>query len=284
MRIRFGLRIKFGLMICAVLIFGGCALNQDVKNIERRMAQLEIENKSLRDRIQRLKTDISSRAEMENSLRELYAGQGAEFYEFKEETRQLNGRLNEIEYQLNKDIRAVSEAVQNTGSTVSHFSQTVAENSSRIQRIEQFVGFEPGGVSAAADSETPRTPDKMSEDELYKVSKQAYDRADYESARQGFTKFLELYPKSDKADNARFWTGEIYFSEQWYQKAILEYQQVIENYPNGNKVASAYLKQGLSFHKLGEDANALLVFKELIRKYPDANEAKIARQQVARIE
>lgn len=278
------MRIKFSLMLCAVLIFGGCALNQDVKNIERRMAQLEVENKSLQDRIQQLKTDISSRADIENRLREMYAGQGAEFFEFKEETRQLNGRLDEIEYQLNKDIQAVSEAVKNTGNTVSHFSQTVAENSNRIQRIEQFVGFEPGGESAAAENETSRTSDKMSEDELYKVSKQAYDRADYESARQGFTKFLELYPKSDKADNARFWIGEIYFSEEWYQKAILEYQQVIENYPNGNKVPSAYLKQGLSFHKLGEDANALLVFKALIQKYPDGNEAKIARQQVSRIE
>ena len=278
------MRNKFILIICAMMFFAGCALNRDVQSIEQRLSQLETENSSLHDQIQQLKTVMESQAVAENSLRDMYAGQGAEFYEFKEEVRQLNGRLDEIEYRTNKDIQTASDSVRNISATVSHFSKTVAENKNRIQRIEQFVGFEPGGESAENGGDAPLTKDKLSEEELYKVSKQAYDRADYETARQGFTKFLELYAKSDKADNARFWIGEIYFSEKWYQKAILEYQKVIENYPAGNKVPSAYLKQGLAFHELGEDANASLVFKELIKKYPDANEAGIARQKAARIE
>jgi len=278
------MRNKFILILCAMVLFAGCALNKDVKGIEKRLSQLETENKSLQNKIVQLKTDMESQAVTENSLRDMYAGQGAEFYQFKEDARQLNGRLDEIEYRSNKEIAAVSKALENMGATVSHFSQTVAENKNRIQRLEHFVGFEPGGESAENGGDAPLTKDKLSEEELYKVSKQAYDRADYETARQGFTKFLELYSKSDKADNARFWIGEIYFSEKWYQKAILEYQKVIENYATGNKVPSAYLKQGLAFHELGEDANALLVFKELIKKYPDSNEAKIARQKAAQLE
>ena len=59
---------------------------------------------------------------------------------------------------------------------------------------------------------------------------------------------------------------------------------MIEKFPDGNKVPSAYLKQGIAFHKLGENANARLVLKELITKFPDSNEAKIAREQINRIE
>jgi len=278
------MRIKFILVICVLMIFPGCALNKDFKYLERRMSQLETENKSLQNRIQQLKMDIENQVTVENGLRDMYAGQGAEFNQFKEGIRRLNGRFDETGHRFNQDIQALTDSLKNTGNTIDHFSQTVSENKRRIQRIENFVGFESGGDVAAKDKDAPLAKDKMSEDELYKVSKQAYDRADYETARQGFEKFLEIYPKSDRADNARFWIGEIYFVEGWYQKAIIEYQEVIENYPKGNKTQSAYLKQGIAFHKLGEDTNALLVLKELINKFPDANEAKIARQKVSQIE
>ena len=278
------MKIKFILVICALMIFSGCALDHDVKRIERRMSQLETENKSLQNKIQLLKTDIESQETVENSLRDLYAGQGAEFYQFKEEFKRLNGRFDEIDHRAYQNIQALKDSVKNNGTTIDHFSQTVLQNKNRIQRVEHFVGFEPGGESGAKDKNAEPAKDKMSEDELYKVSKQAYDRADYETSRQGFEKFLEIYPKSDKADNARFWIGEIYFTEKWYQKAIIEYQKVIENYPKGNKIQSAYLKQGIAFHKLGEDTNALLVLKELMKKYPDANETKIARHKVSQIE
>ena len=278
------MRIKFILVICVLILFPGCALNKDVKYLEQRMSRLETENKSLQNKIQQLKTDIESQGAVENSLRDMYAGQGAEFFKFKEDVRRLNGRFDETEHRSNLDIQALRKSLKNTGNTIDHFSQTVSENKRRIQRIENFVGFESGGDVAAKDKDAPSAKAKMSEDELYKVSKQAYDRADNETARQGFEKFLEIYPKSDKADNACFWIGEIYFNEGWYQKAIIEYQKVIENYPKGNKIQSAYLKQGIAFHKLGEDANALLVFRELIKKYPDANEAGIARKKVAQIE
>jgi len=278
------MRIKFILMICTLMIFFGCALDQDVKRLDRRMSQLEVENKSLQNKIQQLKTDTDNQEAAENSLRDLYAGQGAEFYQLKEEIKSLNGRLDETEHRANQDIQELKDSLKNTSSTMDHFSQTVSQNKNRIQRVEHFVGFEPGGENGAKDKNALPAKDKMSEDELYKVSKQAYDRADYETARQGFEKFLEIYSKSDKADNARFWIGEIYFTEGWYQKAIIEYQEVIENYPKGNKIQAAYLKQGLAFYKLGEVTNALLVFKELMKKYPDANETRIARQKVAQIE
>jgi tol-pal system protein YbgF len=278
------MKIKFILMICILMIFSGCALNQDVKHLEQRISQLETANKSQQNKIQQLKTDIESQGAVENSLRDMYAGQGAEFNQFKDGIRRLNGRFDETEHRINQDIQTLTHSLKKSGNTIDHFSQTVSQNQNRIQRIESYVGYEPGGDSASKVKDAPPTKDKMSEDELYKVSKQAYDRADHETARQGFEKFLEIYPKSDKADNARFWIGEIYFTEEWYQKAIVEYQKVIEDYPKGNKIQSAYLKQGIAFHKLGESANALQVFRALIEKFPDSNEAKIARQKVSHIE
>ncbi|MDA3896279.1 MAG: tol-pal system protein YbgF [Desulfobacteraceae bacterium] len=278
------MKIKFILMICILMVFSGCATNKDVKHLERRMSQLETANRSLQNNIQQLKTDIENQIAVENGLRDLFAGQGAEFVQFKDGISRLNGRFDETEYRINRDMQSLKNSLKIFGNTIDHFSQTVLQNQNRIQRIESYVGYELGGDDTAKGKDVPPSKDKMSEEELYEVSKQAYDRADYETARQGFEKFLEIYPKSDKADNARFWIGEIYFTEEWYQKAIVEYQKVIENYPTGNKVQAAYLKQGIAFEKLGESATALQVFKTLIEKFPDANESKIARQKVPKIE
>ena len=112
------------------------------------------------------------------------------------------------------------------------------------------------------------------------LAKEAFDKGDFESAREGFQKLLKRYPDSENADNAQFWIGETYYREQWYEKAILEYQKVIEKYPEGNKVQASLLKQGFAFKNLGDKANAGLILKELVKKYPDSTEAEIARKKL----
>ena len=121
---------------------------------------------------------------------------------------------------------------------------------------------------------------KTSEDEIYRTAKQAFDQGDSDTARKKFQELIERYPKSERADNAQFWIGEIYYREKWFEKSILEYQKVIENYPTGNKVPASLLKQGLAFFNLGDKANSRLILQELIKKHPQSNEAKIAKDKL----
>ncbi len=112
------------------------------------------------------------------------------------------------------------------------------------------------------------------------MAKQAFDQGDSDAAREKFQELIQRFPKSEHADNAQFWIGEIYYREKWYEKAILEYQKVIENYPKGNKVPASLLKQGFAFFNLGDKSNARLILEELIKKYPKSTEAKIAKDKV----
>ena len=278
------MRIHFILFICALILLAGCASSSDVNRLERRVKQLETANTSLRYRIDQLKTDVGSQAEKGNNLSDSYANQDAEFDQFRDDVRKINGRFEETENRFNKDIQSLKDSLKNTGNAVDEFTGKISVNETRIKNLENFMGFEPGEKFEAKVKPLNPGKDNLSEAELYKAAKQSYDSGDYETARQGFGKFVKKYPKSDMADNARFWAGEIYFNEGWFQKAILEYEKVIKEYPKGNKVPGAYLKQGISFHKLGEKANARLILNELIMKFPDSNEAKIARQKVKHIE
>jgi tol-pal system protein YbgF len=266
------------LIVCSFSLLVGCASSGDIKSLERRISNVEAENKNLKTRIQ----DLS--AEMDQQ-KELYAGQDAEFYKLKEDIQKLNGRLDETEYKFNQEKQALNNSMQSFRDAFSQASGAPQEQLSPSQQTQPPTAVSGTGAGAAAQSALPPPPvaDNVTEEELYRLAKDAYDQKNFDAARQYFEKFLEKYPKSNIADNARFWIGEVYFSEGWYQKAILEYQEVIEKYPKGNKVPAAYLKQGVSFFKLGENANAKLVLNELIKRFPESGEADTARQQIKQI-
>jgi len=269
------------------LWLAGCATNSDVVRLENRISNLQARNNSLEKQISALNDQLENRKTQEDRIRELYAGQDAEFYELRSEVRKLSGRFEETEHRLSQKIKNLENSLDANREKLASLSDTVDVNDERISRLAGYLGFESEEkIEAAVDAQSSeKSPSKnLPEDKLYSFAKKSFDQENYETARDAFEKFLETYPDSDKADNARFWIGEVYFNEEWYEKAILEYQKVIENFPDGNKVAAAYLKQGIAFQKLGETGNAKLVLKELIRKFPDANEANIARQKINRIE
>ena len=202
--------------------------------------------------------------ESEKKLRNQSAGQHVNIERLKEEIQILRGKLEEIEFTLNKKINTDKD---------------------RIARLEQYLHLEPTGSGLKIEKDSGIKPmsqagKKLTENEIYKLAKQAFDQGDFETAREGFQKLIKQHPKSKNADNAQFWIGEIYYREKWYEKAIIEYQKVIEKHPKGNKVPASLLKQGFAFYNLGDKANARLILTELIKKYPKSNESKIARQKL----
>jgi tol-pal system protein YbgF len=271
--------LRLILIFSSLALFVGCASLADIKSLEKRISSVEAENKNLKTKIQDLTTEMDHQ-------KELYAGQDAELYQFKGEMQKLNGRLDENEYKFNQEKQALNNSMQSFRDAFSRTSGSPPEQSTQSPQQPDMAMASGAGVGAAAASGVappPPVADNVSEEELYRLAKDAYDQKNLTAARQYFEKFLEKYPKSNIADNARFWIGEVYFAEGWFQKAILEYQEVIEKYPKGNKVPAAYLKQGVSFFKLGENANAKLVLNELIKRFPDSTEADTARQQIKQI-
>lgn len=280
--------LHYGFILFFLLVvFSGCALNKDLKRLERQVTQIDVN-------FQRMNDEMATQRARDNSLRDQYAGQGAEFYQLKEEVSRLKGRLDELEYKIDQTLKANTDAI--------------AKGEARLKHLEGFMGIDPtaagpspatappgaalegsmqnagniGGEMVGGNAQVAEAAE-ASEANIYNIAKNAYDREDYETARQGFEAFIKQFPKSKEADNARFWIGESYFKERWYQKAILEYQEVIEKYPKGNKAPSAYLKQGLAFEQLGEQTNARLVFQELIRQFPNSGEANVAKQKLSQL-
>jgi tol-pal system protein YbgF len=271
--------LSFMMLLC------GCALQRDVMTLDSRQALMEKRYLESQQKNKELATQLSSQKQDNQNLRNKFAEQNALIESIRQEIQMLSGRLEETEYVLKQKLQTSEDSYEKKEIRLDRIDQTASSNKDRIARIERYLNFEstePGlKTKQGADIKTQSQDEqKLSEDGIYQTAKQAFDQGDFELARERFQKLIETYPKSNMADNAQFWIGEIYYQEKWYEKAILEYQKVIENYPNGNKVQSSLLKQGFSFFNLGDKANARLIFTELIKKYPKSNEAEIAKKKL----
>ncbi len=305
-------------LFCVVFL-SGCVSRQDVINLDYRLSRLEKESSELKKQLNASEEDLNrrlaqlgeSRQEQDLELRSQSAGVYVKVDRLQDELRILNGRLEEVQHRLKRELGATGDGQVNVGELASY-------NNERLDRVEKYLNLEPARKSAPdplpAEQAKPGTPPPsipmeqaspatpspsspvgtkpaesppsntpMSDSDMYVVAKQAFDQGKYEEARQGFAALLAKHPDSTRADNAQFWIGETYYQERWYEKAILEYQKVIEKYTKGNKVAAAMLKQGFAFLNLGDKNSARLTLKDLVSKYPSSNEAAVANKKLGEL-
>ena len=272
-------------LVCLLLAVG-CVSQGDVNSLDTRLNELEIRSAETAKSSQALQTGLQSREEEEQALRHQAASLRAKMNALNEEIRVLTGRIEELEHLVQRQSQKDATSVEEEDKRLAELAKTAKNNDERIFRLEQYLKVEPSEKKTSVEKPVAKivpagkVEPKISEDEIYRMAKQAFDQGDSDAAREKFQELIKRFPNSERADNAQFWIGEIYYREKWYEKSILEYQKVIENYPKGNKVPASLLKQGFAFLNLGDNANSRLILEELIKKYPQSNEAKIAKDRL----
>ena len=157
---------------------------------------------------------------------------------------------------------------------------------SRLQKIEQYLGIDKKEQSSSAAPKSKETPESAKPSgvtdaaALLKEGQERLGKNSFAPARESFAALLKTYPASALADQAQFYLADSFFSEKWYEKAILEYQVVIAKYIKSSKRPAALFKQAISFEKIGDAANAKARFKTLVNMYPKAPEAALARKKI----
>ncbi len=297
----------FYLCLIFCLIFcSGCVSSNKINTLENRIISLEIakdrqlQNDRAREKI------IEELKKNGDSANRNYAALKAELRSYRASIQRLRGVIEETGHKFkildNKDMSKENDK------KIEELNNKFHRISKHITELEQYIGLESSKNLLSNDSTPKKNMDTSdvqdiqdnnheivkniniglrgkneTPEDVYKRAKSFLDKGKYDSSRLEFEKFINLFPDSKNADNARFWIAETYYREKWFEKSILEYQKVIEKYSTGNKVAAALLKQGYSFAALGEKANSRLILKELIKKYPDSKEAAFAKKKLESI-
>ena len=140
-------------------------------------------------------------------------------------------------------------------------------------------------VKQKQEKEEPQEKQKprelsLSPQEVYNMAYSDYLKGNFELAIEGFKTYTEHFPESPLADNAQYWIGECYFSQEKYAESIREFDELILKFPDSDKTASSYLKKGISLTKLGKKEEAIATYKLLISKFPLSEETKIAQEKI----
>jgi tol-pal system protein YbgF len=114
--------------------------------------------------------------------------------------------------------------------------------------------------------------------EIFKAAQEDYVKGSYDLAILGFRDYLRKYPGTDLAPNAQYLLGEIYLSQQEYEKAIGEFKLLMDVYPKSPKVPTALYKQGLAYRELKQFERARANLEALVSQFSTTAEAKQAEE------
>ena len=240
------------------LVLSSCATKQDLFVVQ--------------DDLKKLKTDSET-------IKTQSAGSYSDVQQVHDEISRLQGSIDEAAHKNR-------QAFGRLGMEDSLLVHKVDDLELRLQKIEQNLGIDKKDKSSLLPSkpnepaESVKPSGVIDDAALLKEGLEKLGKNSFAPARESFTALLKNFPKSTLADQAQFYLAESYFSEKWYEKAILEYQVVIAKYTKSSKRPAALFKQAMAFEKIGDATNAKTRFKTLVNIYPKAPEASLARKKM----
>ncbi len=255
---------------------------QDIQAIKQQLLELN-------QRVQQNGDDIRILAEEMGEVLRLSRDSRTEFARFQAGQKDLPAqyrillqRYNGIRAELARITEMLIE-IQRAAPPPSESGDEQSESGTPEQEAAaEAVGTEEIGEPP----EKPRTtlPPTLSPQEVYTMARSDYLKGNFQLAIEGFSMYQEHFPDSPLVDNALYWIGECYFSQEKYEEAITRFDDLILSYPEGDKIAPAYLKKGISLARLDKTDEALAVLKLMVSKFPLEEEAEIARQQIQELE
>ena len=187
---------------------------------------------------------------------------------------------------LGGDLRVVREKVDETNVRLTSLAQEVdairtAPPASSAAGPASGTG-DPQGVPPG---QPPPTPGAFgtSPSKAFEAARSDYFAANWTLAIQGFTSFIESFPKSDMIDDAQYYIGESYFGATKYREAIAAYDRVIAAYPASNTLPDTYYKRGVALNATGQILPARESFEFVVKTYPTSDTATLAKQALDRL-
>ncbi|MBN2245866.1 MAG: tol-pal system protein YbgF, partial [Candidatus Aminicenantes bacterium] len=247
---------------------------QDVQLLRQKIIQLENKIEQNQTDIQTMKDYLAEILKLIQLITREQAELGSEQRKVPAQYRLLLEKLDGMSDQfsrMSEDLMVLKSAVfpdEKQESGVTTEGVTPPEEETKESNLTQA---EEGELFPIAPDLSPR--------EVYDMAYSDFRKGNFLLAIEGFSIYLEQFSDSPLADNAKYWIGECYFSQEKYSDAVDHFNELFINFPQSDTLPAAYLKKGLSLLELDRKEEALSVFKLLVTKYPLEDEARIAQEK-----
>ena len=163
-------------------------------------------------------------------------------------------------------------------------TRTFEKISSKVNKLEETVARLQ--IALASKKEVEKNVINQSNlmnqlgREDYQAAFELLKEGDYETARNSFISFIELYQESEFLDDAKYWLAETYYAQKAYVKALEEFESIQIQFPDSGKIPETILKSGFCYFELGNFEKAKQILNLVTSQYPNTSVARLAVQKL----
>ena len=247
-------KLMAAVILTAVIFIGsfsGCCTKRDVEAINNRIANLEAQTTATRDMVSNMDSLITESTEGNRKLQ------------------------NDVRYSSDQLAQQLSQLLENYNDLMT-----------RLDRVAQPVitlspTSSPGAQpQATAEEPPPGVAPATHCIDTYDSAFTLVRRGEYETAIDGFRRYLTDCADQPDAENAYYWVGECYYSQEKYPEAVAEYQHLVTTYSNSPNLGRAIYKLARCQQELGKKTEARELFQRLVDDYVGTLEAEQATERL----
>lgn len=181
-------------------------------------------------------------------------------------------RLNEILGQSQRSLDQLSQEMDDQWQRMQdRIAARGAEGADTLDGAGPEAGDAPGSGGAVA------------EEALYNAAVSNFERDLRTSARLGFTRFLQEYPRSDLAPAAHLHLGELLTLDGLLEEAVENYLEIPRLFPTAEQIPAALYRAGGLCIELRDYDRAREFLERVVNTYPDDRYAELAREELETI-
>jgi tol-pal system protein YbgF len=187
---------------------------------------------------------------------------------------------------LSSKVDGVTDQFQNLSNTVAEMSVRIGKLDAKLEDVKKMIQAMPV-ATAPPTNPTPQQPQAnnagtgagaVSGEKLYDDAQRDYLANNTDLALQGFTEYVKGFADTQRAPDAQFYIGEIYVTKQDWDNAAKAFDAVVNNYPDSGRVPMSHYRHATTLLHLGRRAEASKEFRLIIDKYPSTDAAKRSKE------
>ncbi len=223
------------------------SLKEEVVKLNARLDEIE-KTQQTEKQMQKNKIDLSF-----NNLEEL-----------RETIKELNKRIDNVDMTAQKNslfseqISALEKKIAENETELAQLKENMNSQIENLKPVDKFTVTKEGAVRLPENSE-------KSYNQLVEYTKSG--NCDPVIARKAWETFADKWPETRKCD-VTFWTGETYYMEKSYNKAIETLQPIEKTYPGCAKIERSYLHIAFSLFYIGKVEVANAILESMKEKFP----------------
>jgi tol-pal system protein YbgF len=267
----------FSLLCLAILCgHGAFAADKSILELQRDMALLQDQMRSLEEKIATLQTAVQQIAQQTadsgaRSDARIDKFQAAMEQAIKSEVSQLAAPIAGVGTKLDGVSGEISTLRDASGETTRQMTALRSQMDEMNNVLKALQTPAPAPASSSTDSQQMVPSSKMFNDAAADMN------GKQDLALIEFGDFLRLFPNDPMAPQAQFNIGQIHYGQSLFEQAAKDFDTVAANYPTSQQVPDAMYMGGLAVMKTGNREAAADVFRALVKQYPHSSQASQAR-------